>query len=83
MKEEFRQIINVGYIKNYLLKNIKKVRDNDIWWENIEVLLIQIVILILNLLIKFPLMFHNWRIYDDHLIMQEIGKSDVKSRINW
>ena len=30
MKEEFRQIINVGYIKNYLLKNIKKVRDNDI-----------------------------------------------------
>ena len=77
------QTNNKCWIYKTLFTDERKKRDNDIWWENIEVLLIQIVILILNLLTKFPWMFHNWRIYDDHLIMQEISKSDVKSWINW
>ena len=48
MKKNFNQVINLGYVINYLLIKIKQVRDHDHITENIEVLLIQIVLLTLN-----------------------------------
>ena len=45
---------------------------------NIEVLRTGIVKLILNWLKILPAIFHNLRGYTSHLIMQEIGKLDVK-----
>ena len=48
MKKNFNQVINLGYVINYLLIKIKQVRDHDHITENVEVLLIQIVLLTLN-----------------------------------
>ena len=47
MKKNFNQVINLGYVINYLLIKIKQVRDHDHITGNIEVLLIQIVLLTL------------------------------------
>ena len=29
MKKTFNEVMNIGYVKNYLLIKIKKVRDHD------------------------------------------------------
>ena len=45
-----------------------KYRDSAHWNCNINLMLIK----------KVPVIFHNFKGYDSHLIMQEIGKFDVK-----
>ena len=48
MKKDFNQVINVGYIINYLLMKMQKREIMIISQKNIEVLLIPIIILISN-----------------------------------
>ena len=88
MENDFNQVINVGYVINFLLMKIKKVRDQDNitgkFWSyhkmiggsahsdyNIN----------LKLTKKVNVIFHNLRGYDSNLIMQEIGKFDVKVNV--
>ena len=56
-----------------------KKEINVISLENIEVLHIEIVITLLNH--KIPVVFHNLKNYDSHLIMQELGKFNLKINV--
>ena len=47
--------------------------------ENIEALHIEIVIPILNH--KLPVVFHNLKNYDSHLVMQELGKFNLRINV--
>ena len=77
MKKNFNEVMNIGYVKNYLLIKIKKVRDHDQitgkyrapahWNSNIN----------LKLAKNVPVVFHNLRGCDGHLIMHEISNFDV------
>ena len=76
MKKVFNQVINVGYVINYLPMKLRdhdhitgKCRGSAHSGCNINLKLTKIVYVI----------FHNLRGYDSHLIMQEIGKTNVKT----
>ena len=83
MKKKFNQVINAGYLINYLLMKIKKVRDHDYitrkyrgsthWNYNINVELTE----------RVPAVFRNFRGYDRHLIMQEINEFNVEMCYKW
>ena len=65
MNKYFNQVINTGYVINYLLQEIIKVGDHDhitgkYWSCNIN----------LKLTKKNPVIFHNLKGYDSRLIMQ-------------
>ena len=49
--------------------------------ENIVVLCTEIVISVCSTNHKIPLVFHNLKNYDPHLIMQELGKVNLKINV--
>ena len=80
MKNDFNQAINVGYVINYLLIKIKKVRDCDDITGKYRGSAQSDCSSNFKLIEKFPVILHNLGYYS-HLIMQEIGKFDVKVNV--
>ena len=66
-------LLNVGSVTMIMLIILLKKDIIVISLEKIQVLHIEIVKSILKLIHKLPLLFHNLKYYDCHLIMQEIG----------
>ena len=82
MKKNFNQVINVGYVKNYLVIKIKKVKDHDYITGQYSGLAHSNYNINLKLMQEVLIIFHNLRGYDGHLIMQEISKFDVKISVD-
>ena len=74
MKEALNQAISTGYVVNCL----KKVRDKDHVTGKYRGSAHRDCNINRNLTKKVPLILHNLKGYDIDLIMQEIGKFDVK-----
>ena len=64
--EDFNQIINVGYVINYFLKKIKKLRDHDHIARKCRGSAHSNCNINLNLPKKVPLIFHNLRGNNGH-----------------
>ena len=69
MKEDFNQVIIVGYVINYLLMKIKKVRDHDHITGKYRGSADSNFNINLKLTKKVPVIFNNLRDYDGHIIM--------------
>ena len=70
MKKDFKQVINTD--------DDKKVRDHDHITGNYRGAVHSDCNVNLKLFKTFSAIFHNLRVYDSHLIMQETDKFDVK-----
>ena len=73
------------WICNDCIDTDVKVRDHcqitGKYGENIEVPHIEIIIINIKLNHKILVIFHNLRNYDSHLIMQELGKFNLKINV--
>ena len=63
--EDFKIVLNAGFVKDSLKKKISKGKYRG---YNLD----------LSLTKKVPLVFHNFQNYDSHLIFQELGSNDFK-----
>ena len=77
MKEDFNQVINIGYVINHLTDKDKKVRDHDHITRKHRGSAHSNRNINLKLTKNSPVIFPNLRGYDGHLIMLEISKFDV------
>ena len=75
MKEALHQVISARYTMDCMLKEIIK---SEIITGKYKGSAHKNCNLHLSLTKKIPVIFHNLKGYDSHLIMQEIGKFDVK-----
>ena len=80
MKEVLNQVNNAVYVINCLLQEDNKVRDNDRVTEKYRGSAHCSCNINLKLTKKVPVIFHNLKGYDSHLILQEIDKFNVKIR---
>ena len=77
--EDFENSTKCWIYNNDYADNDVKVRDYCHITGKLEAPRIEIVILTLNY--KIPVVFHNLKIYDSHLIMLEPGKFNLKKNV--
>ena len=78
MKKGFNKVISAGYVINYFDVGDNKVRDHCHITGKYRCSAHCSCNIILKLTRKVLVIFHNLQGFDRHLIMQKIGKFDVK-----